>query len=116
MTETRRYDAWPPERIAAAALLAGRGLSHEEIAAHPRIDSTTHAVQRRLARLGIGEIEQTDTNTVRLPAAALTAFERAGKVRRMTPAAIAREILSVLGRDTALLDNVLDDGETTPCN
>jgi predicted secreted protein len=113
MSGARRYREWNAERIAHAALLAGRGLSAAEIAANPRVDSTPAAVAKRLGRLGIGAVQVEDANAIRVPPSAMKAFEDAAKVRQMTLAGIAREALIALGQDKTLLDNVLDDGVTT---
>ena len=113
MTEARRYDRWTPQRTAFAAMLAGRGLTAEEIGANPRVDASAAAVKMQFSRLGLSAAHPRGTGPIRIPAAALAGFVAAGVSRNMSANAVAEDALAALGRDATLLENVLDDGVET---
>jgi len=102
----RRYDRWTPERTARAAFLAGRGHSHAEIAADPAIDASEPSVKMMGGSSG--------DYAIRLPPSTMKTFEDAGRARQMTTDKAFREAMRTLASDKSLLDNVFDDGVTTP--
>ncbi len=106
---TRRHHHWPPERLAQAALLAGRGLTNAEIAEHPLVASTERGVACALSRAGVVVGRAVDADVIRIPPACRFALDAAAATRKTTPQRIARDALVALS-DKTLLDNVLDDG------
>lgn len=101
---------WPARRIAWACFLCGQGSSYEAIAADPWVRSSAASVRRQLNRLGV-RIRDVANGDVRFNASkpAFSAFEVAAAHRGVTPAELMRRTVEILGRDAALLDNVLDD-------
>jgi len=111
----RRYDRWTPERTARAAFLAGRGHSHAEIAADPAIDASEPSVKMMLSRVGVTMMGGSSGDyAIRLPPSTMKTFEDAGRARQMTTDKAFREAMRTLASDKSLLDNVFDDGVTTP--
>lgn len=101
---------WPARRIAWACFLCGQGVSYEAIAVDPWVRSSAASVRRQLNRLGV-RIRDVASGDVRFNASkpAFAAFEAAAARRGITPAELMRRTVEILGRDGALLDNVLDD-------
>ncbi|WP_139267424.1 MULTISPECIES: hypothetical protein [unclassified Beijerinckia] len=101
---------WPMRRIAWACFLCGQGVSYEAIATDPWVRSSAASVRRQLNRLGV-RIRDVVGGDVRFNAskAAFAVFEVAAARRGVTPAELMRRTVEILGRDAALLDNVLDD-------
>jgi hypothetical protein len=111
----RRYDRWTPERTARAAFLVGRGLTHAEAGGDPGVAATGKSVQMALARVGISAIgEAVGDYAIRLPPSVMKTFEDAARARAMTTDKAFREAMRTLAGDKSLLDNVFDDGVTTP--
>lgn len=101
---------WPARRVAWASFLCGQGVSYEAIAADPWIGSSAASVRRQLNRLGIRirDVASGDTRfNVSKPA--LATFDAAAARRGVTHAELIRRTVEILGRDGALLENVLDD-------
>lgn len=101
---------WPARRIAWASFLCGQGVSYEAIAADPWIGSSAASVRRQLNRLGIRirDVASGDTR-FNISKAALATFDAAAVRRGVTHAELIRRTVELLGRDGALLENVLDD-------
>ncbi|MBN9084345.1 MAG: hypothetical protein J0I16_22770 [Rhizobiales bacterium] len=101
---------WPARRIAWASFLCGQGVSYEAIAADPWICSSTASVRRQLNRLGV-RIRDVANGDIRFNVSRLTlgTFDAAAARRGVTHTELIRRTVEILGRDAALLDNVLDD-------
>lgn len=101
---------WPARRIAWASFLCGQGVSYEAIAADPWIQSSAASVRRQLNRLGV-RIRDVANGDIRFNASrsALGTFDAAAARRGITHTELIRRTVEILGRDGALLENVLDD-------
>ena len=68
-----------------------------------------------LSRIGLSTIGEAGGDyAIRLPPSTMKTFEDAGRARQMTTDKAFREAMRTLASDKSLLDNVFDDGVTTP--
>ncbi|HYA07715.1 MAG TPA: hypothetical protein VEF90_17645 [Xanthobacteraceae bacterium] len=112
---SKRYQRWTKERAALAAFLAGQGATHAEIAEHPEIATTKQAVSNQLWKRRVGRTPKGHrVAAVRIPVEVEAAFRRAAQARLISTETLARRLMLIAGGDAALLDNVLDDGVSTP--
>lgn len=100
---------WDANRVALLDGLMADGWTQQMIADHPSIQSTQAAISLFLTRRG----ESRPSRAALLPAGVLDLLRPAAKARKLSRLEVATSLLRILGADTALLDNVLDDGVTT---
>jgi len=106
-----RYRAWTGERIARLGFLIGQGWTAPRVSSDPMIAASQRNVYRTAQRLGLAFREA--VGTVAIPDDAFVGIEAKAKARGATPEALMRLVLTILGRDPVLLENVIDDaGET----
>lgn len=108
MTVGQFYTQWTPERLALAVDMLGRGFSDAEVAAE--IGCTVAAMKERLRRM----MPPGAWRDRLIPKSAMPAFDAASAARGVPRSKLVRAIMEALGADKTLLDNILDDGITTP--
>ena len=99
--------AWTQERIARLGFLVGVGRTADEIGADPIIRSTPNNIYRQTQRFGLSLKGPHDYFANHKDAKA--AFDAAAQRRGMTRDELVKQIVLILGKEPALIDNILDD-------
>lgn len=98
--------AWTRDRIARLGFLVGLGLDVEGIASDPAVDTTPGNVRRQVNRFGLALRDAADR---RLPPEIGQRLSAAARRRGLSREDLIRTLVLVVGADSTLIDNILDD-------
>lgn len=99
---------WTNHRLARLGFLIGLGWDAAQISHDPIVHASEGSVYRKAGLLGLS-FREARYQSKRLPRSSMAPFEAAAEKRAMLPDVLIRQLLLVIAREPALIDNILDD-------